>query len=181
MTIHPTPPISEPVPPKKIRRWPWPTAAGSLFLFGLIIGISTAGDTESVVPDVESRVVTIDANEQEQAALDEWEAELDEREADLAALVDELDAREDAISGAEAEAAANTVGDGIWTVGVDIEPGTYRATDVSADCYWAILVTGTNGSDIVENDIPGGGNPSVTLSEGHDFETNRCGEWTKQG
>jgi hypothetical protein len=89
--------------------------------------------------------------------------------------------REDAVTGAEKTKAANTVGDGTWTVGKDIEPGTYRAAAaVGSTCYWGIYQSGTNGSKIIENDIPGGGRPVVTLSAGQDFNSTRCGKWEKQ-
>jgi hypothetical protein len=154
---------------KPRRRWILTT---TIALATLIIGIAigSSGDTPTTpAPEV----VTIDTDAELSAELTERAAALDEREADL-------DAREDALDGAEAEQAANTVSDGIWTVGVDIEPGTYRATGVGEDCYWGIYKSGTNGDEIINNDIPGGGNPTVTLSEGQDFESARCGEWTKQ-
>lgn len=89
--------------------------------------------------------------------------------------------REDAVTGAEKTKAGNTVGDGTWTVGKDIEPGTYRAAAaVGSTCYWGIYQSGTNGSKIIENDIPGGGRPVVTLSNGQDFNSTRCGKWEKQ-
>ena len=89
--------------------------------------------------------------------------------------------REAAVSGAEAKKAQNTVGDGTWTVGRNIDPGTYVATaDVGSTCYWGIYASGSNGADIIQNDLPGGGRPSVTLSAGQDFKTSRCGSWTKQ-
>ncbi len=89
--------------------------------------------------------------------------------------------REDAVTGAEKAKAKNTIAEGTWAVGRDIAPGTYvSAAAVSSDCYWAILAGGSNGSDIIENDIPGGGRPSVTLSAGQDFKTSSCGSWTKQ-
>lgn len=89
--------------------------------------------------------------------------------------------REDAVTGAEKTQAANTVADGTWVVGVDIEPGTYKAkADVGSRCYWGIYATGSNGDDIINNDIPGGGLPSVTLAAGQDFKSARCGSWTKQ-
>jgi len=89
--------------------------------------------------------------------------------------------REDAVTGAEKTKAANTIGDGTWTVGKDIEPGTYRAAAaVGSTCYWGIYQSGTNGSKIIENDIPGGGRPAVTLSAGQDFNSTRCGKWEKQ-
>jgi hypothetical protein len=71
----------------------------------------------------------------------------------------ELAAREEAMGVAEAEVAENTITDGIWTVEVDIAPGTYRSDGGSADCYWAITNTGSDGADIIENDLPGDGRP----------------------
>jgi hypothetical protein len=89
--------------------------------------------------------------------------------------------REDAVTGAEKTKAANTIGDGTWTVGTDIEPGTYRAAaDVGSSCYWGIYATGSNGSNIIDNDLPGGGRPSVAISAGQDFKSSRCGKWEKQ-
>ncbi|MGM9470832.1 hypothetical protein ACS5PJ_02365 [Pseudarthrobacter sp. YS3] len=89
--------------------------------------------------------------------------------------------REDAVTGAEKAKAANTVSDGTWTVGSDIEPGTYRAAaDVGSSCYWGIYASGSNGSNIIDNDLPGGGRPSVALSAGQDFKSSRCGKWEKQ-
>ncbi|NMM30975.1 MAG: hypothetical protein HHJ10_08015 [Cellulomonas sp.] len=46
-------------------------------------------------------------------------------------------------------------------------------------CYLAIVRTGSNGADIIQNDLPKGGSPSVTLNAGQDFE-NSCGVWAKQ-
>lgn len=70
--------------------------------------------------------------------------------------------------------------EGTWVVGLDIPAGTYRSLEaVSSRCYWSITRTGSNGADIIQNDIPGGGRPMVTLKKGHDFTTRRCGEWGK--
>ncbi|GAB5079652.1 coiled-coil domain-containing protein [Arthrobacter sp. AD-310] len=89
--------------------------------------------------------------------------------------------REEAVTAAEKQKAANTVSDGTWTVGKDVAAGTYRATaDVGSSCYWGIYETGSNGGNIIENDLPGGGRPSVALSAGQDFKSSRCGTWTKQ-
>lgn len=89
--------------------------------------------------------------------------------------------REDAVTKTEQTKAANTVSDGTWSVGTDIEAGTYRATaNVDSTCYWGIYAGGSNGEDIIQNDLPGGGRPSVTLAAGQDFKTQRCGTWEKQ-
>ena len=42
--------------------------------------------------------------------------------------------------------------EGVWTVGLDVQPGTYRVeTPITSEmsCYWKISKTGTNGSDII--------------------------------
>ncbi|AIY01958.1 hypothetical protein ART_2359 [Arthrobacter sp. PAMC 25486] len=99
----------------------------------------------------------------------------------IAEREDAVKKREDAVVGAEQKQAANTIADGTWVVGVDIEPGVYRTkSDVGSSCYWAILASGTNGDDIIANDIPGGGFPTVTLAAGQDFKSSRCGAWVKQ-
>lgn len=74
-----------------------------------------------------------------------------------------------------------TIEEGTWTVGVDVPAGTYRVQEriTSGDCYWSITKTGSNGDDIISNDIVSGGRPQVTLKKGQDFESNRCGTWVK--
>ena len=109
------------------------------------------------------------------------EAEVGKADAAVKTAEAAVKAREEAVTGAEKTKAANTIGDGTWTVGTDIEPGTYRASsDVGSSCYWGIYATGSNGSNILDNDIPGGGRPSVALSAGQDFKSSRCGKWEKQ-
>jgi hypothetical protein len=107
--------------------------------------------------------------------------ELTKREETVKAAEAAVKKREDAVTVAEKQKAANTVREGTWTVGVDIEPGTYRTdAEVSSSCYWGIYRTGSNGADIIDNDIVSGGRPTVTLSPGQDFKTTRCGAWTRQ-
>lgn len=116
------------------------------------------------------------------------EAKAAQRETDLAAAEAELKTaqaavkkREEAVTASEKQKAANTIGDGTWTVGRDIKAGTYRATaDVGSSCYWGLYTSGSNGGDIIENDLPGGGRPSVTVVVGQDFKSSRCGTWEKQ-
>ena len=113
--------------------------------------------------------------------LDRRSSELDKRDQELALLDEEIVEREKAVGQIEIEQAENSISNGIWTVGDDIKAGTYRTKEaVGSNCYWAVLVTGTNGGDIVNNGIPGGGRPTVTLKNGQDFESARCGTWIKQ-
>ena len=198
-TVEAPAPAREPeaVPPANTalkplwRRLLLPMGILLAFAFGFGIGATAQADpTESAefiemhasLTEAEDRADTaeseLDRAEQGaaeiQASYDELVAnvqDIETREADVAA-------REAAATEAEAEAEANSVTEGVWVVGVDIKPGTYRAQGVSSDCYWSITTTGSNGGDIIDNDIPGGGNPQVTLEEGQDFETSRCGDWT---
>jgi len=74
-----------------------------------------------------------------------------------------------------------SVQDGVYVVGQDMQPGTYRVTAAVANrCYWKIAKTGTNGADIIKNDLPAGGFPQVTLTVGQDFSSERCGTWVKK-
>ena len=122
-----------------------------------------------------------EAVEERGAALDEQAANLDTRDQELQDAEDKVVAREKAVGKIEAEQLENSVEDGVWTVGSDIKAGTYRTKEaVGSDCYWAVLQTGTNGSDIINNGIPGGGRPAGTVKKGQDFESKRCGTWVKQ-
>ncbi len=103
------------------------------------------------------------------------------REAAVKKAEEEVKKRETAATTAEKKQASSTIIDGTWVVGVDIEPGTYKAKSaVGSSCYWGIYTSGSNSEDIITNDIPGGGLPSVTLAAGQDFKSSRCGAWTKQ-
>ncbi len=74
-----------------------------------------------------------------------------------------------------------SVGDGVYVVGQDMQPGTYRVSAAVTDgCYWAITKSGSNGADIVQNDLPKGGFPQVTVKAGQDFNSERCGTWVKK-
>lgn len=103
----------------------------------------------------------------------------------LAASQSAVQASAASLSSAQAAIDATSITDGSWTVGRDVRPGTYRTSQpvgggVANSCYWAISRSGTNGSDIIENDNVDGGFPTVTLSVGQDFKSQACGTWVKQ-
>jgi hypothetical protein len=184
--------------PARKHRWVWPVAATSAFIIG--IGIGGAGADGDPTASKEYRAVVAQRDElrgtadaasaradaAESAAktksteLDSRSADLDTRKAELDATKAQLDAREAALTATEAKVAASQIDNGTWTVGVDIELGSYRTVEaITSACYWAILRTGSNGDDIIQNDIVEGGFPSVTLKAGQDFK-NSCGVWNKQ-
>ncbi|GII22723.1 ATP synthase F0 subunit B [Planosporangium mesophilum] len=102
-----------------------------------------------------------------------------QREDRAQAREDAVKQREDAATQAEKVQAQNTIREGTWAVGVDIQPGTYRVKEaVSGQCYWKIN-SDANGRNIVANDLVSGGRPTVSLSNGQYFTTQDCGDWIK--
>jgi hypothetical protein len=140
----------------------WLLPAGTAF-FGLIVGagLGFASGTASVDPIVQSSPSPYPINVIRTYVIEKTAAP--------------------ATSATKTKAPPVTIEDGTWTVGVDVPPGTYRPKAAAGeDCYWAILKSGTNGDDIISNNV-GGGRPTVTLKKGQDFETARCGTWAKVG
>lgn len=104
-------------------------------------------------------------------------SDLEKQHDDARVQVDTLNAQIESLTGQVERAKKNSVSGGVWQVGTDIDPGTYRANEpVAEDCYWAI----EQGDDIVDNDIPGGGYPQVTVSAGQQLKLSDCGTWSKQ-
>lgn len=54
----------------------------------------------------------------------------------------------------------------------------YNRRQVGSHCYWSVTVSGSD--DIVQNDIPGGGYPQVTVSDGQQLKLMDCGTFAKQ-
>ncbi|MGG5171405.1 hypothetical protein ACQR35_04365 [Pseudarthrobacter sp. J1738] len=187
-----------PKPRKPRKKALWLSMAGVALLAGGTFFGSTLPDPKAsaAYQQLSGEKATLQSDyEHLNSRYDELYGSITDREATLATRNAELDAssaavkaaeaavkkREDAVTAAEKTKAANTISDGTWTVGKDITAGTYRATsDVGGSCYWGIYTSGSNGDDIIENDIPGGGRPSVVLTQGQDFKSSRCGTWEKQ-
>jgi hypothetical protein len=81
-----------------------------------------------------------------------------------------------------AAAAATSAGDGIFTVGTDIDPGLYRAAAPTADCAWWRL-SGLEDSidDVIANDATS--HPAIVAVDAGDeaFESDGCGTWQLLG
>lgn len=73
---------------------------------------------------------------------------------------------------------------GMWLVGEDVAPGTYRpSTPIVLEesfsmCFW-VAFEGASSSDraVVTSGIADGGLPTVSLSEAHTFYSRGCGTW----
>ena len=73
----------------------------------------------------------------------------------------------------------NTILDGIWRVGEDIQPGLYQT--LGSDCYWARLSNFTGKDDIIANGFTSG--PTVVQISPRDtgFDSSSCGTWARIG
>lgn len=142
---------------------------------------SLGADLAAVAGERDDATSRVTALESEVAEFGSRETELQEREEAVAGLEADVTTREEAVATIEEKIEASQITDGAWSVGSDVKPGTYRTTDaVASDCYWEITAGGSNGSDIIENDIPGGGYPVVTVQDGQVFTSSDCGTWAKQ-
>lgn len=145
---------------------------------GRVIGVALAALVASACsssppPAPVTVTSTIAASAAEQQRINEQQVALDQRQA-------ELDARESAIATAEAQAAENTfTGDGMFLVGKEIQPGTWRSLGGDG-CYWERL-SSLDGGGVLDNDSANG--PTIAQIAPTDvaFSTDRCGKWTRIG
>ncbi|WP_075012329.1 hypothetical protein [Geodermatophilus obscurus] len=170
-------------------RWTVPVA-------GLVLGVGIGAAAAQSDPTQSAEYLTLERDlqslEQRNKSLEEGSRRVSEAaeraEANAARVVADVEARERTVAAREAavavveeQVAANSIGEGTWTVGVDVQPGTYRTSSaVLGQCYWGIYRSGTNGSDIIDNNIVTGGFPTVQLREGQDFTNRDCGTFVKQ-
>jgi hypothetical protein len=73
-------------------------------------------------------------------------------------------------------------GDDLVQVGEDVPAGTYRAVAEVGEgdlCYW-LKSADAEGEKIIDNGVPTGGRPQVTLKKGEWFTSQGCPEWRRK-
>ncbi len=136
---------------------------------------ATEKELQQVAGDVPAREkAVVDAED----ALKTREKAVAKSEAGLRRAEKAVSRRERAVGIAEKQIANNTIpGDGVFEVGVDMKPGTYK-TGGSGNCYYAVLAD-ANGNNIKSNNITAGP-ATVSVVAGDYFETTRCADWVLQ-
>lgn len=183
------------------NRWVHVAGAGVIgLLLGAAVGAADGGDEERLRQELASAQTLAETNAElartteaqlatakkqaadAQAAADgaksAAEAEIKGRADELAAKEAQLVEREKAVGLAVAEVAANTFeGNGVYIVGDDIQPGTYKS-DGGELCYWA---RHDKANDILDNHL--GAGPTVVVVRATDFslEVNGCAPFRKTG
>jgi hypothetical protein len=72
--------------------------------------------------------------------------------------------------------------DGIYIVGADVSPGTWRSAGGDSSGCYAARLSGFGGTldQVISNDVSSEGGLVVTIGSGDaGFETTGCGTWTK--
>jgi hypothetical protein len=140
---------------------------------------SDLADARTEIGTFNEQVITF---EDRIAALMSEASRLEEQISDLRGQVADLKGKlaDQAKAGGYSVNARSSFGDGIWLVGEEIQPGTYRSP-AGGSCYWARL-SGFGGFDDI---IINGGftrNQTVTISASDKgFESSNCGTWVKIG
>ena len=173
---------ADPEPDGKRRTWLTATVVGLLAFF-LGMGIGGSGSTPDQ-PVVEEATAASGATAEE---LDRQEADLESREGDLRTKQEDLDQREQDLETRERELEASpstgtdTIGNGVFKVGDDVQPGTYESEgpdDPQLPCTYRVS-TDEDGDDIVQSEVSEGPG-TVTLEEGQYFRSEYCRTWTQQ-
>jgi hypothetical protein len=198
----PAPPEKAAPPKKRTVRRRWLTALAVIVAFVLGVTIGLLPTDQSELEDAQATIATLreDLHAAEQEAADRLE-ELQAKQSELSAVregdtgsAEEIERLEDRVAELEskladareeAKAAAppkpgpkRTITDGLWKVGEEVAPGTYRSGG-GGNCYWARL-SGFSGDldDIITNGI--GKNQTVTIvASDVGFESSGCGTWTR--
>ncbi len=88
----------------------------------------------------------------------------------------------DELEGKVESAKKNTIGNGTWQVGKDVQPGRYRVTEEVHDTpskTCAIFILENN--DYVDSLVPEGGFPEFTVKDGQELRISGCPTFTKIG
>lgn len=175
-------------------------AAGGLLLGGLAggaVGAAPVAGMEQRIADLATanRALTSErdalakdvdaATEQAEAAVAELEdarAELAGRESAVRRAEEDLAGEQKKFDEAVADRKADSVGQGVFEVGVDVKPGKYRTAGPdgsnSVGCYYAWMASSDAGSRILDNNIVKG--PAVvTLKSGQFFENATCQDFIR--
>ena len=172
---------AEPEPDHKRRMWLTATVVGLLAFF-LGMGIGGSGNT----PDpavIDEATASSGATVEE---LDRREADLESREGDLerrkrtSPSASRISRRRESDLEASPATGTGTIGNGVFEVGAEVQPGTYATEgpdDPDLPCRYRVS-TDEDGIDIITSEVSDGPG-TVTLEAGQFFTSEYCQTWTQ--
>ncbi len=169
MTTQPLQDHSGPQPPRRAKRWPWIVGIIAAFVVGLVVGVaSNTGTTQFASSgDDSAGTATVTVTQTEDAV----PTGTDTPDTDDTDTPDT-----DTDTTTTDSTSADIPGDGTYTVGDDIQPGTYHSTGGDG-CSWERFGQDDSGdTGIVES----GSSRTVTIRHSDtSFQTEGCGSWTR--
>ncbi len=136
-------------------------------------------DANATITDLNDQVTEVQGDlPAREDAVKHAESEVALREKQVTLAEEDVSRREKKVGIVERTIARNTLsGEGMYAVGSDMKPGTYKSAG-HRDCYYAVL-NSSDTNDIATNNIVSG--PAfVTVHPGQYFETTRCADWVLQ-
>ena len=170
--------------PDHTRRTVLTATVVGLLAFFLGMGIGGSGNAQD--PPVAAEATAASGATEED--LDRREAELESRDGDLRSKQEDLDQREQDVESRERELENSasgiggvTIGNGVFEVGEDVDPGVY-ATEGSNDpdlpCTYRVSED-DEGDDIISSEVSDGPG-TVALENGQYFTSEYCQTWQRQ-
>lgn len=184
--------VVAPAPPSSPRARHWPARLGWTAL-GLVIGVllcapAIATEDDRLAP-AERKANRIEARATAKAerivgdAVDEKNmlaAEAEDLGVEKTQVASEVELLKNELGLLNRKKATSTFeGDGMYLVGADVRPGTYRAA-ASPGCYYAVLANLSGaGNDIITNGNVDGPVVFTVPSSAKGVEVQRCGTFTR--
>lgn len=172
--------------------WLWVLIAlgGLLTVIGLALGMSNAAQTDDLAPSPEP-IMSASASASPSASVtpSPTPSEAPSESPSASAMPSPTDAPQPTDAPEPTPEPTDTAaplppsefGDGVVTVGTDVQAGTYRTTTpvVVGRCAWLLQGANTGNPDYNLNpDLLAGGIPTVTMMDGDTFASRGCGTWS---
>jgi Protein of unknown function (DUF2510) len=179
-------PRAEPEPDEPDHRRRTMLIATFVGLLAFFLGMAIGGNGNSPDPAVvdeatASSGATAEQLDKRESDLKTREDELTTKQKDLEQRSLDLEARESASPGVPSDSGAGTIGNGVFEVGTDVDPGQYTSEgpdDAQLPCTYKVS-TDEAGDQIVSSKITHS-TGTITLTEGQFFTSQYCKTWTLQ-
>ncbi len=174
---------TDPEPDHRRRVWLTATFVGLLAFF---LGMAIGGDEDTPDPVVSEATASSGATtedlDQREADLKAREGEVEAKQQDLDQREQDLETREQDLENAPSDTSSDTIGNGVFEVGDDVQPGQYASEgpdDPQLPCTYRVSED-EDGDDIISSEVSDGPG-EVTLLDGQYFTSEYCQTWTLQG
>ncbi len=170
-------------PDHRRRLWLTATFVGLMaFFLGMAIGGNGDTPDPAVVEEATaSSGATTEDLDQREADLKTRETDVQNKQQDLDQRGQDLESRERDLEDSSSATGSSTIGNGVFEVGDDVQPGQYASDgpeDSQLPCSYRVS-DDEDGDEIISSEISDGPG-TVTLEEGQYFTSEYCQTWELQ-